>query len=276
MFRRVVAARPSARCGVGRLGGRPVRPGVGPAGRGVRGDERRPRRVHPRRPAPRREPATATRGRRRFGRRGRGRRGRSVRLPDGECDRPAALSGGTPARQRSPPQSVRPATPSGAAPVAAPAPPQRGTVDRAGVLRGGQVSPRPMPSRRGTRSPTSAARRCLTIAPVGSSMLTPPPSPEPSRWSGPGCSLRAIPTSTSPTGARGARPRIGAAPSGRPATCGPAPCCSTASSLGTWRRRQRKVTITMWHPPTAAAREAIEAEAVGLPIEGGRPSVVWN
>ena len=37
---------------------------------------------------------------------------------------------------------------------------------------------------------------------------------------------------------------------------------------GTWRRAHDVVTVQMWRRPSAAARQAIEAEAADLPLPG--------
>ncbi len=37
---------------------------------------------------------------------------------------------------------------------------------------------------------------------------------------------------------------------------------------GTWRRAKEIVSVTMWTTPSTAQREAIEAEAVAMPIPG--------
>jgi hypothetical protein len=47
---------------------------------------------------------------------------------------------------------------------------------------------------------------------------------------------------------------------------------------GTWRRAQNAVSVRLWKRSTPAGREAVEAEATGLPIPGseGRIRVMWN
>jgi hypothetical protein len=47
---------------------------------------------------------------------------------------------------------------------------------------------------------------------------------------------------------------------------------------GTWRRAQETVILHMWKRPTRAERDAVEAEAAGLPIPGceGQIRVVWQ
>jgi hypothetical protein len=48
--------------------------------------------------------------------------------------------------------------------------------------------------------------------------------------------------------------------------------------VGTWRRSQAKLTITLWGRLGRAKREAVEAEAEGLPLPGveGRIVVRWD
>jgi hypothetical protein len=47
---------------------------------------------------------------------------------------------------------------------------------------------------------------------------------------------------------------------------------------GTWRRANQKVTIQTWGRPSRAARQALEAEAVALPLPGveGQITVSWD
>jgi hypothetical protein len=47
---------------------------------------------------------------------------------------------------------------------------------------------------------------------------------------------------------------------------------------GTWRRANETVTIQTWGRPSRAARQAVEAEAAGLPLPGLAREVVvrWN
>jgi len=45
---------------------------------------------------------------------------------------------------------------------------------------------------------------------------------------------------------------------------------------GTWRRQVRRVTITAWGALSTETRDAVEAEALSLPIEGRRASVRWT
>jgi len=47
---------------------------------------------------------------------------------------------------------------------------------------------------------------------------------------------------------------------------------------GTWRRAEETVRVHLWGKPTRAKRDAVEAEAAGLPIPGceGRIRVVWG
>jgi hypothetical protein len=47
---------------------------------------------------------------------------------------------------------------------------------------------------------------------------------------------------------------------------------------GTWRRAQEKVVVRLWKRPTRAERDAVEAEAAGLPIPGceGQIRLVWE
>ena len=40
--------------------------------------------------------------------------------------------------------------------------------------------------------------------------------------------------------------------------------------VGAWRRSNSEVSINAWHPLSSAEREAVEAEAVSLPLPGGR------
>jgi hypothetical protein len=48
--------------------------------------------------------------------------------------------------------------------------------------------------------------------------------------------------------------------------------------VGTWRRAQAKVTVQPWRRLSRAAREAVEAEAAGLPLTGvdGSITVRWD
>ena len=47
---------------------------------------------------------------------------------------------------------------------------------------------------------------------------------------------------------------------------------------GTWRRARDSVTIQIWGRPTAAERDAVEAEVAALPIPDveGRLRVSWD
>jgi hypothetical protein len=47
---------------------------------------------------------------------------------------------------------------------------------------------------------------------------------------------------------------------------------------GTWRRAQETVSVHLWEQPARAQRDAVEAEAAGLPIPGreGRIRVAWD
>jgi hypothetical protein len=48
--------------------------------------------------------------------------------------------------------------------------------------------------------------------------------------------------------------------------------------VGTWRRAHAKLTIQLWQRLSRAARDAVEAEAAGLPLPGveGRVTVRWG
>jgi hypothetical protein len=48
--------------------------------------------------------------------------------------------------------------------------------------------------------------------------------------------------------------------------------------VGTWRRSQETLTIQPWRRLTGAQRDAVEAEAAGLPLPGveGRIVVRWD
>jgi hypothetical protein len=47
---------------------------------------------------------------------------------------------------------------------------------------------------------------------------------------------------------------------------------------GTWRRARETVSVHLWQRPTRAERDAVEAEAAGLPIPGceGQIRVLWE
>jgi hypothetical protein len=48
--------------------------------------------------------------------------------------------------------------------------------------------------------------------------------------------------------------------------------------VGTWRRAEEKVTVSLWGALDAAAREGVEHEAVSLPLPGlrGPIAVRWD
>jgi hypothetical protein len=48
--------------------------------------------------------------------------------------------------------------------------------------------------------------------------------------------------------------------------------------VGTWRRAHAKLTIQLWQRLSRAARDAVEAEAAGLPLPSveGRVTVRWG
>jgi hypothetical protein len=53
----------------------------------------------------------------------------------------------------------------------------------------------------------------------------------------------------------------------------PGALCVAGEVIGVWRRSAAEVTIETWRPLSRAAREAVEAEALSLPLPGLAASV---